>query len=329
MNLEDIGNKTCFKILEALQKKLGRLVWHDDQQGTALVVVASLLAALKIQGKDSPQAIQNLRIAIAGAGAAGIVCGRLIRKALKRLCPDFDDDRILMQDSHGLIAKNRTDLTNEKRMFVVDTTFKTLQEAMSHHPFDVFLGVSPVGTFRLGEDEVKNMGRNPIIMALANPDPEILPEEVEAIRQDAIVFTGRSDRKNQANNANSFPGILAGGLDGGATKSTDEMILEAAFAMANIAFEKVPEKVQSLYDYELKPGSRDYAIPTAYDPRVHFRVALAAARAAMKGAVDCRHLDERDYAHWFWEARLRHALVMESPSVLLGAVGSPLFQYSP
>lgn len=322
-NIEDVGNKTCFRILALLQKRMKRLVWHDDQQGTAGVVVASLLASLRIQGKLSPEAVRSLRIVIAGAGAAGIVCGRLIRRALRRICEDFRDDQIIMRDSRGLITTSRTDLSPEKRQFAVSTDLKDLDEVLKGA--DIFIGVTPVGSLKLTQEQVRSMAHRPVIFALANPDPEILPEEVEEVRDDAIVLTGRADRKNQANNSNKFPGTLAGGLDVGATVSTDDMALAAAFAAAEIPFEPVLSEIQSLYPYELIPGSRDYVVASAFDPRVHFRVAQAVAREAVRSAIATFPFDEEGYAEWFYENRLQNAFVVpSSPSILLKK-GASLF----
>jgi len=321
-NLEDISNKTCFQILDRLQARLRRLIWHDDQQGTAMVTVAGLLAALKIQGKYTREAVANLKIAIAGAGAAGIVCGRLIRKALRRICPEFRDDQIIMKDSRGLITTSRKGLSPEKQQFAVnsDKSFEDLLDGI-----DVFIGVSPVGTFKLTQDQVRRMNDKPIIFALANPDPEILPEQVDEVRSDAISLTGRTDRRNQANNSNAFPGTLAGGLDVGARFSTDEMALAGAFAMAEIPFEPVLSDVQDMFNYELIPGHPHYAVASAFDPRVHFRVAQAVAREAVRSGVAAFPFDEQAYPGWFLEHRLKNAFVVPSSVGVLVKQGLSLF----
>jgi malate dehydrogenase (oxaloacetate-decarboxylating)(NADP+) len=156
---------------------------------------------------------------------------------------------------------------------------------------------------------------------LANPNPEIMPEQVDEVRSDAVVFTGRADRKNQANNSNAFPGTLAGGLDVGASVTTDNMALAGAIAMAEIAFEPAPREVQDLYTQELTPGSRDYAVASAFDPRVHFRVAEAVAREAVRSGLAAFPFDTGDsqpYATWFLEQRLKNAFIVPtSPQVLL------------
>ncbi len=323
-NLEDISNKTCFQILERLQEKINRLIWHDDQQGTAMVTVAGLLAALKIQGKYSREAIRDLKIAIAGAGAAGIVCGRLIRQALRRICPEFRDNQIIMKDSRGLISKSRQGLSREKAQFAVDSD-RTFEHLLETGGYDVFIGVSPVGTFKMTPDQVKGMREKPIIFALANPDPEILPEQVDEIRSDAVVFTGRSDRRNQANNSNAFPGTLAGGLDVGARLSTDDMALAGAFAMAEIPFEPVLSDVQSLFSYPLIPGDPNYAVASAFDPRVHYRVAEAVAREAVRSGVAAFPFDNEGYAEWFLRNRLKNAFVTPSSAGILIKQGLSLF----
>lgn len=321
-NLEDISNKTCFRILGLLQQKLNRLIWHDDQQGTAMVVVASLLVGLKIQGKLNRESLRNLRIAVAGAGAAGIVCGRLIRKALRQFCPEFRDEQIIMKDSKGLITTSRKDLTSEKRQFAVNSD-KTFEELLAG--VDVFLGVSPANTFKLTPAQIAGFNEKPVILALANPDPETLPEEVEAVRDDAVVFTGRSDRKNQGNNSNAFPGTLSGGLDVGAMISTDEMALTGAFAMAEIPFEPVLPEIQALFDYELIPGSRDYAVASAFDPRVHYRVAAAVAREAVRSGVAAFPFDGDLYPEWFLEHRLENTFVKPKSAAALKKSGPLVF----
>jgi len=323
-NLEDIGNKTCFRILERLQERLNRLIWHDDQQGTAMVTVAGLLSALKIQGKYTREAVRNLKIAIAGAGAAGIVCGRLIRRALRRICPEFRDDQIIMKDSKGLITASRKDLSREKAQFAIDSD-RTFEDLLENDGFDVFIGVSPRDTFKMTPDQVRGMREKPIIFALANPDPEILPEQIDEIRSDAVVFTGRSDRRNQANNSNAFPGTLAGGLDVGARLSTDDMALAGAFAMAEIPFEPVLSDVQSLFPYPLIPGDPHYAVASAFDPRVHYRVAEAVAREARRSGVAAFPFDGEGYAEWFLQNRLKNAFVTPSSAGILIKQGLSLF----
>jgi malate dehydrogenase (oxaloacetate-decarboxylating)(NADP+) len=313
-NLEDISNRTCFEILSRLQGRLDRLIWHDDQQGTAMVTVAGLLTALKIQGKYTREAVKDLKIAIAGAGAAGIVCGRLIRQALRRICPEFSDDQVIMKDSRGLITESRKDLSAEKRQFAIRSD-KTFEELLLEG-VDVFIGVSPVGTFKMTLDQVRRMRPKPIIFGLANPDPEIFPEEVDGTRDDAVVFTGRSDYPNQGNNANAFPGTLAGGLDVGARLSTDDMALAGAFAMAEIPFEAILPDIQELMPYAFV-GSRKYAVASAFDPRVHFRVADAVARAAVAAGVAQFPFNHEDYARWFMENRLVHGFLGLSDPTLL------------
>lgn len=315
VNLEDISNKTCFKILGRLQKDLGRLIWHDDQQGTAMVLVAAILVALRVQGKYSQDAIRNLNIRIAGAGAAGISCARLLYKALSNICPEFSRSRIMLRDSRGAITTGRKDLSPEKRVFAVNAQIQD-DEAFLRDA-DIFIGVSPVGTFKLTPDQLRSMRPRRIIFAMANPDPEILPEEVDEVCSDAVCGTGRADRRNQANNSNSFPGVLAGGLDVGATVSTDDMALAGALAMAEVALAPVLAEVQALYDYELRPSSPCYLVPSAFDPRVHYRVAHAVGRAAVAGGVASFDFDEAGYRDWFFHNRLSYGLIQLANSSLL------------
>ncbi|QQR80737.1 MAG: hypothetical protein IPJ69_00780 [Deltaproteobacteria bacterium] len=295
---------------------MGSLAWHDDQLGTSLVTAAAVITSLKIQGKFSKEAISQLRIVIAGAGAAGIACGRTLRSAFRRLCPEFRDDQIIMTDSKGVLRTSRTDLSDEKREFAVNTDKRSVSDVI--HGADVFIGVTTAGTLKLSEDDIRAMNPKPIIFCLANPDPEALPELIDSVRDDAICGTGRSDVKNQANNAGAFPGVLAGGLDVGAETLNLDMIVDAAFALAEIPFQSVPHDLQSLYGYELIPGHRDYATASAFDPRAHFAVARAVARRAHLSGLATFDFSAREamYGPWFLENRLPHGLLKGSAALL-------------
>lgn len=270
INLEDIKAPDCFYIEEELKKRLSIPVFHDDQHGTAIIATAALINALEIINKK----IENIKVVINGAGAAAIATGNLIIKAgVKR-------ENIILCDTKGVIYKGRVEGMNKyKEMFAVETDKRTLKEAMDGA--DVFLGLSVKGA--VTKDMVKLMSRDPIIMAMANPDPEITPEEVYEVRGDAIVATGRSDYPNQVNNVLGFPFIFRGALDVRAKQITEEMKLAAVYALANLAKQEVPESVCRAYGVKKLEFGRDYLIPKPFDPRVLTTVAPAVAKAAVEG----------------------------------------------
>lgn len=270
INLEDIGAPKCFYIEKKLQESVNIPVMHDDQHGTAIITTAGLINVLKITGQKP----SDLKIVVSGAGAAGIACAKMYR--------NLGVKNIVMLDSKGVIYKGRPNLTPEKEEFAIETNDRTLADAMKGA--NMFLGLSKPGV--LSGEMVKSMApNNPIIFALANPTPEIFPEEVAKVRDDVIMGTGRSDYPNQVNNVLGFPFIFRGALDVKATKITENMKVAAANALADLAMKEVPSEVCAAYGVnELKFG-KDYIIPKPFDPRVLFEVAPAVAEAAVKDGV--------------------------------------------
>jgi malate dehydrogenase (oxaloacetate-decarboxylating)(NADP+) len=272
INLEDIKAPECFQIEEELKKSMNIPVFHDDQHGTAIITTAALLNALHVVGKK----INEIRVVINGAGAAAIACANLavtlgMRKA-----------NIIMCDTKGVIYKGRSAGMNPyKERFAADTHYRTLDEAGAGA--DVLLGLSVRGAFT--REMIGKLAKNPIIFAMANPDPEITPEEVKEVRDDAIVATGRSDYPNQVNNVLGFPFIFRGALDVRATAINEEMKIAAAHALAQLAREECPESVSRAYGNIKFSFGRDYIIPKPFDPRTLLRVAPAVARAAMDSGV--------------------------------------------
>ena len=281
INLEDIGAPKCFYIEKKLQESVNIPVMHDDQHGTAIITTAALINVLKITG-DKPE---NLKIVVSGAGAAGIACAKMYR--------NLGVKNIVMLDSKGVIYKGRANLTPEKEEFAIDTQDRTLADAMKGA--NMFLGLSKPGV--LTGEMVKSMSsNNPIIFALANPVPEIFPEDVAKVRNDVIMGTGRSDYPNQVNNVLGFPFIFRGALDVKATKITENMKVAAANALADLAMQEVPADVLKAYGVsELKFG-KDYIIPKPFDPRVLFEVAPAVAQAAVDdGVALVKNFDKNAY----------------------------------
>ena len=269
INLEDIRAPKCFEIEKKLQEAVDIPVMHDDQHGTAMITSAGLINALEISGKD----IAKIKIVVSGSGAAGIACAKMY-KALGA-------KNIVMIDSKGVIHDGRTDLTPEKVEFAVKTADRTLADAMKGA--DMFLGLSKSGV--LTKEMVLTMNPEPIIFALANPVPEIFPEDVVAVRSDVMMGTGRSDYPNQVNNVLGFPFIFRGALDVRAKKITENMKMAAARALANLAKESVPAEVLKASGVsELKFG-KDYIIPKPFDKRVLTAVAPAVAKAAIEDGV--------------------------------------------
>lgn len=272
VNLEDIKAPECFEIESQLIEKMNIPVFHDDQHGTAIICSAALLNALEITNKD----IKKVKMVISGAGAAALSCARLfIELGMAR-------ENIIMCDSQGAIYKGRTAGMNKyKEEFAVETKARTLADALNGA--DAFVGCSAKGL--VTQDMVKVMAKDPIIFAMANPDPEILPHEVYAVRTDAIVATGRSDYANQVNNVLCFPFIFRGALDVRAKKINIQMKLAAVKALADLAKEEVPEEVKLAYGGEDFKFGRNYLIPKPFDPRVLTRVTPAVAHAAMESGV--------------------------------------------
>lgn len=271
INLEDIKAPECFYIERELRKRMKIPVFHDDQHGTAIIVGAALLNALLINGKK----IEDIRVVCSGAGAAAISC-------LDLICAlGVNKDHIVVADSKGIISTSRTNLDESKQRYARDTDAKVLADVMAGA--DMFLGLSAAGM--LTPDMVKQMADNPIIFALANPNPEILPEDAKAARPDVIIATGRSDYPNQVNNALCFPYIFRGALDVGATTVNEEMKIACVRAIAAMAHvEATPVAGQKAID-ESKRFGRDYLIPGPLEPNLIIEIAPAVAKAAMDTGV--------------------------------------------
>ncbi|WP_420342588.1 NADP-dependent malic enzyme [Paenirhodobacter sp.] len=284
INLEDIKAPECFIIESRLKEICDIPVFHDDQHGTAVICAAGLLNALEISGKR----IEDVRIVLNGAGAAGIACLELIKAMGAR------HDNCIMCDTKGVIYKGRTEGMNQwKSAHAAQTDARSLEDAMKGA--DVFLGVSAKGA--VTPEMVASMADNPVIFAMANPDPEITPEEAHAVRPDAIVATGRSDYPNQVNNVLCFPYLFRGALDVNARAINEEMKIACANALAQLAREDVPDEVAMAYGRKLTFG-RDYIIPTPFDPRLIHVIPPAVAKAGMDTGVARRPIiDMEAYAH--------------------------------
>ncbi len=267
INLEDIKAPDCFIIEQQLKEIMDIPVFHDDQHGTAVICAAGLINALHISGKE----IENVKIVLNGAGAAGIACIELLKSMGAR------SENCIVCDTKGVIFQGRTEGMNQwKSAHAIKTDLRDLSEAMQGA--DVFLGVSVKGA--VTQSMVESMADNPVIFAMANPDPEITPEEAHAIRADAIVATGRSDYPNQVNNVLGFPYLFRGALDIRARAINDEMKIACANALADLAREDVPDEVALAYGRKLSFG-RDYIIPTPFDPRLIHTIPPAVAKAGM------------------------------------------------
>ena len=277
INLEDIKAPECFEIERRLVEELDIPVMHDDQHGTAIIASAALINAMHLSGKR----IDEAQIVVNGAGAAAIACARMF------LALGARRDQITMCDSRGVVTTRRTDLNSVKREFATDRPVTTLREALVGA--DVFLGVSTAGV--LDADMVRSMAGNPLVMALANPDPEISYDEAKAARPDVIVATGRTDYPNQVNNVLGFPYIFRGALDVRARKINETMKLAAAHALAELAREEVPAELAAAFGVDRLEFGPNYLIPKLTDPRLLGRVAPAVARAAVESGVAQRRPD--------------------------------------
>ena len=268
INLEDIKAPECFIIEQRLKEEMDIPVFHDDQHGTAVICAAGLINALYISEKK----IEDVKIVLNGAGAAGIACIELLKFMGAR------HENCIVCDTKGVIFQDRKEGMNQwKSAHASKTKVRTLAEALDGA--DVFIGVSVKGA--VTQEMLKTMARDPVIFAMANPDPEITPEEAHEVRIDAIVATGRSDYPNQVNNVLGFPYLFRGALDIHARAINDEMKIACANALAELAREDVPDEVAVAYGKELKFG-RDYIIPTPFDPRLIFRIPPAVAKAGMQ-----------------------------------------------
>lgn len=261
INLEDIAAPKCFEIEAALQD-LGIPVMHDDQHGTAIISTAGLMNAMEISGKK----FKDIKVVVSGAGAAGIASAKMYR--------NLGVENIILVDSKGVISKDRNDLTPQKLEFAVDSKEKTLKEVLKGA--DVFLGLSAPKI--LDDEMVLSMAKDPVIFALANPIPEVMPEDVARLRKDAIVGTGRSDYPNQINNVLGFPFIFRGALDVRASKITENMKVAAAKALADLAKLPVSDAVKKAYNLSTLEFGRDYVIPKPFDERVKAAVSTAVAQ---------------------------------------------------
>ena len=271
INLEDIAAPDCFIIEKKLKEILDIPVFHDDQHGTAIITTAALINALDISKKS----IKNIKVVVNGAGASAIACTNLLKKT------GVPSKNIIMIDSKGVIYKGRENLNKWKVIHAIDTKKRTLEDAIEGA--DVFLGLSSKSI--LSKKMVKKMSINPIIFACANPDPEITPEEVEEVRKDAIIATGRSDYPNQVNNLIGFPYIFRGALDVRAKTINEEMKIAAANAIASLARERVPDEVVAAMGGDRPSYGKDYIIPSTFDPRLISVIPVAVAKAAMKTGV--------------------------------------------
>ena len=275
INLEDIKAPDCFYVERELRKRLKIPVFHDDQHGTAIVVGAALLNALKVVGKS----ISEIKVVASGAGAAALAClGLLVKLGVRR-------ENVWVTDLAGVVYEGRTELMDEdKAFFAQPTALRTLAEVMPGA--DVFLGLSAGGVLKA--PMVAAMARSPVIFALANPTPEILPEEVKAVRDDAIIATGRTDYPNQVNNVLCFPYIFRGALDCGATTVTDAMEIAAVHAIADLAQAEQSEVVAAAYAGATLSFGPEYLIPKPFDPRLMMKIAPAVAQAAVDSGVALR-----------------------------------------
>ncbi|HFZ4988029.1 TPA: malic enzyme-like NAD(P)-binding protein [Campylobacter jejuni] len=279
INLEDIAAPKCFEIEAALQD-LGIPVMHDDQHGTAIISTAGLMNAMEISGKK----FKDIKVVVSGAGAAGIASAKMYR--------NLGVENIILVDSKGVVSKDRNDLTPQKLEFAVDSKEKTLKEVLKGA--DVFLGLSAPKI--LDDEMVLSMAKDPVIFALANPIPEVMPEDVARLRKDAIVGTGRSDYPNQINNVLGFPFIFRGALDVRASKITENMKVAAAKALADLAKLPVSDEVKKAYNLSALEFGRDYVIPKPFDERVKAAVSTAVAAAAVKdGVAKVKNFDEKAY----------------------------------
>ena len=281
INLEDIGSPDCFIIESRLREELDIPVFHDDQHGTAIIAAAGIINACDITGRK----LKDLTVAVSGAGAAGLSVAGLIRHL------GVKAENILMCDSTGVVYEGRTERMDQfKSAFAVKTSKRTLTEAMVG--VDCLLGLSAKGA--VSKEMVKSMAKNPIIFAMANPDPEITPEDIKSVRDDAIIATGRSDYPNQVNNVLGFPYIFRGALDVRARSINEEMKVACAKALAELAREDVPDEVAAAYHGARPSFGREYIIPSPFDPRLISFIPPFVARAAMDTGVARKPIADMD-----------------------------------
>ncbi len=294
INLEDIKGPECFYIEEKLNEIMDIPVFHDDQHGTAIISAAGMLNALEIVGKD----VGKAKIVVNGAGAAGIACANLA------ITMGIEKNNVILCDTKGVIYKGRKEGMNEyKERLAADTAARTLADAMVDA--DIFFGVSAKGA--LTTDMLKSMAKDPIVFAMANPDPEITPPEAKSVRGDVIIGTGRSDYENQVNNVLCFPFLFRGALDTHASAINDEMKLACVKALADLAKLDVPDSVRKAYSGENIKFGREYVIPKPFDPRVLLHVAPAVAQAAMDSGVARQPIEDMDKYRESLEALQSHS----------------------
>ena len=281
INLEDIGSPEAFIIEQRLRDELNIPVFHDDQHGTAIIATAGLINACDLTGRK----FSDIKVVLSGAGAAGLsVLGLIKRLGVK-------DENAIVLDSRGVVYRGRKEYMDQwKAPHAIETKLRTLEEAMVGA--DVFLGLSVGGI--VTQDMIKSMNKNPIIFAMANPDPEILPEDIKAVRSDAIIATGRSDYPNQVNNVLGFPYIFRGALDVRARNVNEEMKLACAHALADLARQDVPEEVAAAYHGNRPKYGPDYIIPAPFDPRLISEIPPYVAQAAMDTGVARKPIEDMD-----------------------------------
>ncbi len=269
INLEDIKSPECFFIEQELQKAVDIPVMHDDQHGTAIITAAGLLNACELANKS----LDTIKVVISGSGAAAMSCAGMYQS--------LGVNHIIMTDSKGVLNSRRTDINEYKQKFAVDASCETLADAMVDA--DMFLGLSVAKI--VTKDMVKSMAKNPIIFALSNPTPEILPQEIKEVRDDAIIATGRSDFPNQINNVLGFPFIFRGALDVQATKITENMKLEACRALAKLAKQPVPQYIKDIYGDQNLCYGKNYIIPAPFEKENLVHISGAVALAAFEDGV--------------------------------------------
>ena len=281
INLEDIGSPECFIIESQLRDLLDIPVFHDDQHGTAIIATAGLINACHLTGRK----FEDIKLVLSGAGAAGLSVLNLVKHL------GVKDENAIVLDSRGVIYKGRTEYMDQwKAPHAIETEMRTLEEAMVGA--DVFFGLSAAGI--VSQDMVKSMAPNPIIFAMANPDPEILPEDIKAVRDDAIIATGRSDYPNQVNNVLGFPYIFRGALDVRARNVNEEMKLACAHALADLARQDVPEEVAAAYHGNRPKYGPEYIIPAPFDPRLISEIPPYVAQAAMDTGVARKPIEDME-----------------------------------
>lgn len=290
INLEDIGAPACFIIEQTLRDQMNIPVFHDDQHGTAIIAAAGIINACLLTNRD----VKDIKVVVNGAGAAAIACASLIKSL------GVPHDNLTMCDRSGVIYRGRDNVDQWKSAHAIDTDARDLTEALTGA--DVFLGLSAAGALK--PEMVKDMAPQPIIFAMANPDPEITPPDAKAARPDAIVATGRSDYPNQVNNVLGFPFIFRGALDVRATRINEEMKVAAAYAIAELAREQVPEEVAAAYGGQAPTFGVDYIIPAPFDPRLMDVVSAAVAKAAMDSGVAQKPIEDLDAYRQSLKARL-------------------------